>query len=128
MVAWNDYKAVAKDRGALALELYVVESTPQKTPDDVKQCLPAHLEYQRGLELQGRLVLAGPLSDRTGESMEGAGLIVYRAGSMAEAQQLAEDDPMHQGGVRDFMLRKWLVNEGSVSLNVGLSTGKAQLS
>ncbi len=35
---------------------------------------------------------------------------------------------MHQGGVRDFMLRKWLVNEGSVSLNVGLSTGKAQLS
>ncbi|MDE0520808.1 MAG: YciI family protein [Boseongicola sp.] len=128
MVAWNDYKAIAKDRGALALELYVVESTPQKAPDDVKQCLPVHLEYQRVLEQRGVLVLAGPLSDPTGESMEGAGLIVYRAGSMAEAKRLAEDDPMHQGGARGFTLRKWLVNEGSVSLSVGLSTGKAQLS
>ena len=60
--------------------------------------------------------------------MEGAGLIVYRAGSMAEAKRLAEDDPMHRGGARGFTLRKWLVNEGSVSLSVGLSTGKAQLS
>ncbi|MXW86512.1 MAG: hypothetical protein F4103_17150 [Boseongicola sp. SB0673_bin_14] len=128
MVAWNEYKAIAKDRGALALELYVVESTPQKAPEDVKQCLPAHLEYQRELERRSALVLAGPLSDPSGESMEGAGLIVYRAGSMAEAQRLAEGDPMHQGGVRGFTLRKWLVNEGSVSLNVGLSTGKAQLS
>ena len=73
MVAWNDYKAIAKDRGALALELYIVESTPQRAPDDVKQCLPAHLEYQRELEQRGILVLAGPLSDPTGESMEGAG-------------------------------------------------------
>ena len=32
MVAWNEYKAIAKDRGALALELYVVESTPQRRP------------------------------------------------------------------------------------------------
>lgn len=128
MVAWNDYKAIAKDRGALALELYVVESKPQKAPDDVKQCLPAHLEYQRELEQRGTLVLAGPLSDPTGESMEGAGLIVYRAGSMAEAKRVAEGDPMHQGGARGFTLRKWLVNEGSVSLTVGLSTGKAQLS
>ena len=128
MVAWDDYKAIAKDRGALALELYVVESRPQKSPDDVKRCLAAHLEYQRELEQRGILVLAGPLSDPTGESMEGAGMIVYRAGSMAEAQQLADEDPMHRGGVRDFTLRKWLVNEGSVSLNVGLSTGKAQLS
>lgn len=128
MVAWNDYKAIAKDRGALALELYIVESTPQKAPDDVKQCLPAHLEYQRELEQRGILVLAGPLSDPTGESMEGAGLIVYRADSMAEAKQLADGDPMHHSGARRYTLRKWLVNEGSVSLNVGLSTGRAQLS
>ena len=128
MVAWNDYKAIAKDRGALALELYIVESTPKKSPDDVKQCLPAHLEYQRELEQLGILVLAGPLSDLKGDSMEGAGLIVYRAGSMAEAKEFADGDPMHDRGARGYTLRKWLVNEGSVSLNVGLSTGKAQLS
>jgi hypothetical protein len=32
MVAWTDYKAVARDRGALAFEVFVAESTPQKPP------------------------------------------------------------------------------------------------
>ncbi|MDJ0631156.1 MAG: YciI family protein [Rhodobacter sp.] len=128
MVAWNDYKATAKDRGALALELYVVESTPQNSPQEVKQNLPAHLEYQRDLEERGILVLAGPLSDAKGESMQGSGLIVYRAETLADAKEIAEGDPMHQSGARGYTLRKWLVNEGNISLNVGLSTGKARLS
>ena len=29
MPAWNEYKKAAKERGSLALELFVVESTPQ---------------------------------------------------------------------------------------------------
>ncbi len=128
MVAWKDYKAIAKERGALALELYVVESTPKMPPDSIKENLPAHLEYQRDLEQREVLVLAGPTSDATGELMEGAGLIVYRASSMAEAKKLADGDPMHQSGARSYKLRKWLVNEGNISLNVGLSTGIAQLS
>lgn len=128
MVAWNDYKTMAKNRGALALELYVVESTPQKSPEKVKGSLPAHLDYQRNLEDRGVLVLAGPLSDPAGETMVGAGLIIYRAASMDDARQLAEDDPMHRSGARGFTLRKWLVNEGNLSLNVDLSTGKAILS
>ena len=128
MVAWTDYKEMAKSRGALALELYVVESTPQKSPADVKDSLLAHLDYQRDLEMRGILVLAGPMSDPTGEIMVGAGLIIYRAASMSDARQLAEADPMHQSGARAFSLRKWLVNEGNVILNVGLSTGKAVLS
>ena len=128
MVAWNDYKSIAKDRGALALELYVVESKPKSAPEDVKNNLSAHLDYQRNLEETGVLVLAGPTSDSSGDSMEGAGLIVYRAGSMAEAREIAENDPMHKSGARGFTLRKWLINEGNLSLNVGLSTGKAVLS
>lgn len=128
MVAWNDYKTMAKDRGALALELYVIESTPQKSPEEVKSNLPEHLAYQSDLEERGVLVLAGPLSDPSGETMVGAGLIIYRAGSMDDAKRLAEGDPMHRSGARRFSLRKWLVNEGSLSLNVGLSTCKAVLS
>lgn len=128
MVAWNDYKKTAKDRGALALELYVVDSKPKKAPEDVKESLPSHLAYQRDLELRGILVMAGPLSDPTGEIMVGAGLIIYRAASMEEARGLAEADPMHQSGARGFTLRKWLVNEGNISLNMGLSTGRAVLS
>ncbi len=128
MVAWNDYKAIAKERGALALELYIVESKPKSAPEAVKSNLPAHLEYQRSLEASGVLFLAGPTSDASGDAMEGAGLVIYRAQSMEEARTLAENDPMHRSGARGFTLRKWLVNEGSLSTNLGLSTGKAVLS
>lgn len=127
MVAWNEYKRTAKERGALALELFVVESTPAMGPDDVKGNLPDHLAYQRTLEENGTLVLAGPMSDATGEEMQGAGLIIYRAADMDAARALAEADPMHKSGARAFKLRKWLVNEGSLSINVGLSTGRAVL-
>lgn len=127
MVAWADYKRTAAERGALALELFVVETTPAGSPDAVKANLPAHLDYQRELETRGTLVLAGPLSDASGAEMAGAGLVVYRAASMDAARALAEADPMHTSGARHYSLRKWLVNEGSLTISVGLSTGAARL-
>ena len=119
---------MAKERGSLAFELYVVESTPAAAPEDVKENLPAHLAYQQSLENEGSLAFAGPLSDETGEQMQGMGLIVYRASSMIDARQMADADPMHQSGARRYTLRKWLINEGSLSLNVGLSTNSVDLS
>lgn len=128
MVAWNDYKEMARGRGALALELFVVESTPTGSSENVKARLPDHLAYQRDMELQGKLFLAGPLSDPTGEIMVGAGLIIYRADNLEAARRIAEADPMHTSGARGFTLRKWLVNEGSLSIGLGLSTKGAKLS
>ncbi len=123
MVAWNEYKSIARERGALAFEVYVAESTPQKAPEDVKAVLPEHLAYIQRLEAKGHLVMAGPLSDDTGEEMQGAGMLILRAASMADARNLAANDPMHISGARAFKLRKWLVNEGRLSVSVGLSTG-----
>lgn len=122
MVAWTDYKTEAKSRGALALELYVAHSIPAKVPEDVKSALPDHLAYQAQLETQGQLAFAGPMSDETGDHMQGVGLIVYRADSLEEARSLAEADPMHSSGARSFELRRWMINEGSFSVSVGLST------
>ncbi|WP_294229594.1 YciI family protein [uncultured Shimia sp.] len=127
MVAWSNYKSEAKSRGALALELYVAHSTPAKTPEDVKASLPDHLAYQAALERTGHLAFAGPMSDETGEHMQGVGLIIYRAESLDAARQLAENDPMHKSGARSFVLRRWLINEGSFTLSVGLSTGGCTL-
>ncbi len=128
MVAWADYKSEAKNRGALALELYVAHSTPAKAPEDVKASLPDHLAYQAQLERAGQLAFAGPMSDETGEHMQGMGLIIYRADSLEAARQLAENDPMHKSGARSFVLRRWMINEGSLNLSVGLSTGTSALS
>ena len=128
MVAWSDYKAQAKERGALALELYAAHSTPAKAPEDVKANLPDHLAYQAELERSGNLAFAGPMSDESGAQMEGMGLIIYRAESFEAARALAEADPMHKSGARRFVLRRWMINEGSLTLSVGLSTGGTQLS
>lgn len=127
MPAWSDYKAEATARGALAHELYMVLSTPAGDPAQVKETLPAHLAYQAEQEAAGALFLAGPASDETGEMMEGTGLIIYRAASLEDARKIAEADPMHAAGARTFVLRRWLVNEGSLTLSVKLSAQSVAL-
>ena len=127
MPAWDEYKKSAKARGALAHEYYVVETTVATTPEDVKNNLAKHLDYQQQLEREGSLVLAGPLSNDAGDQMQGNGLVIYRAESLEAAKMLADNDPMHQSGARSYILRRWLVNEGTISLNIGLSTGVVNL-
>lgn len=121
MPAWNDYKAEAKSRGALAQELYMVISTPAGDPAKVKETLPDHLAYQAEQEAIGALFLAGPLSDESGDEMQGKGLIIYRAASLEDARAITEADPMHTSGARSFEIRRWLVNEGSMTLSINLA-------
>ena len=128
MPAWDEYKATAKERGALAFELYIVETTPIATPEMLQQTLPAHLDYQKQLEAKGKLFLAGPVSDVTGELNQGSGLLIYRAISLQEADELAKADPMHSQNVRSYTIRKWLVNEGSPRFATSLSSQSVHIS
>ena len=128
MPAWSEYKEIAKSRGALALEVYVVHTTPAGSPEDVKAALPDHLAYQRQLEEAGVLMMAGPISDATGEQMQGAGMCLYRAASMEAARGIADQDPMHKSGARTYRLHKWLINEGALNVSLGLSTGRTGMS
>ena len=54
---------------------------------------PDHLAHMESLDRAGRVVLAGPLPDHTGS------LIVIEAGSLEEAQKLAQEDPYMIHGV-----------------------------
>ncbi|MGH7260042.1 MAG: YciI family protein [Nitrospiraceae bacterium] len=54
---------------------------------------PAHLANLEPLVRQGRVVLAGPLTDKTGS------LIVIEAESLAEAEAFAKTDPYTAYGV-----------------------------
>jgi uncharacterized protein YciI len=54
---------------------------------------PAHLARMDALDSQGRVVLAGPLTDKTGS------LIVIEADSLAEAESFAREDPYTLHGV-----------------------------
>ncbi len=122
MPKWDDYKAEAKSRGALAMELFVVRTKPGSDIDLVKATLPDHLAYQQKMEAAGSLVMAGPVSDETGEMMQAEGMVIYRAATLDAARALADGDPMHANGARTYEIRKWLVNEGSLSFTVSLSS------
>ena len=121
MPAWNEYKAEAKTRGALAMELFVISTKPVGDMALLKKTLPDHLAYQQQMEASGSLVMAGPISDETGELMNAEGMIIYRAESLAAARLLADGDPMHSTGARTYEIRKWLVNEGKLSFSMSLS-------
>ncbi len=127
MPAWEEYKAEAESRGALAFELFVAVSVPVADPATIKATLPDHLAYIKSLEASGDLVFAGPLSDETGTQMQAMGMLVMRAPTFEAAQALAENDPMHLTGARKFTLRRWLINEGSFSLTVKFAERAVQL-
>ncbi len=122
MPKWEEYKSEAKGRGALAMELFVVRTKPAGDMGLVKATLPDHLAYQKQMEAAGALVMAGPVSDETGDLMEAEGMIIYRAATLGAARALADGDPMHKVGARVYDIRKWLVNEGSLSFTVSLSS------
>ena len=128
MPKWEEYKAEAKERGALAMELFVVRSFPSGDMGLVKATLPDHLAYQKQMEADGTLVMAGPMSDTSGEMMEAEGMIIYRAATLDAARKIAELDPMHANGARSFEIRKWLVNEGSLCFSVALSSQSVLIS
>ena len=54
---------------------------------------PAHIAKMEPLDKQGLVVLAGPLTDKTGS------LIVIEADSLEDAQRFAQEDPYTVHGV-----------------------------
>ena len=122
---FDEYKNVAKERGALAFELFIVTSMVENG-SRLKDVLPDHLAYQAKLEASGALMLAGPMSDTDGHEVVG-GCIILRAENMDAARALADADPMHSQGVRKYEIRRWLINEGGFTLRVGFGGGEAKL-
>jgi uncharacterized protein len=63
-----------------------------------------HAAHLAELDNDGKLVLAGPIPERTG------GLIVLRVASLAEAKAIAEEDPMIRGAYQTYELGTWLMS------------------
>lgn len=113
--------------GMLRKQLYVVLTTPTNGLGPVMENLETHLAYQMSLEERGIMFGAGPFWDDAEEKWEGEGMVVIRAGSLAEAKQIAADDPMHKAGARSYVVRPWLLNEGTVTIKIDYSNGKREV-
>lgn len=110
---WKDLVELSENRDLFAKKLYAVFTTPTNGLGPVLKSLDAHLKYQAKLEAEGIMFAAGPFASEDLQEWHGEGMFVYRAESLAAATELANQDPMHSSGARDFRVRLWLLNEGT---------------
>ena len=116
--------ATCLERGYLAKQLYVVFTRPTQGIGPVMENLATHLAYQEKLETDGIMFAAGPNWTDDGKEWEGDGMVVVRAGTLDEATAIAAADPMHSSGARSYTVRPWLVNEGTITVQLGFATGR----
>jgi uncharacterized protein len=117
--------AVMEASGAmLQKQLYAIFTTPTAGIGPVLENLEPHLQFQIGLEAQGIMFAAGPLWNDEETEWRGEGMVVVRAESRVAAVAIAESDPMHKCGARSFIVRPWMVNEGSMTFRLDMSSQK----
>ncbi len=109
--------ALNDGHAALGLVHYAVMSEFTEKEGDRMAVRDEHLAYQNQLETEGKLFCAGPLLKDDGE-MAGIGLIIYKAASLEEAIEIADNDPFHKSGLRAYKIWPWKINEGGIDLKI----------
>jgi uncharacterized protein len=125
--SWPETVKQSAELGLMAKKLYLVLSTPVNGFAPVAAALEEHIQWQVKLEREGVMFAAGPLANDDETEWEGDGMFVYRAESRQAAIEIAENDPMHKSGARSFVVRPWLLNEGSYTVEVLYSAKSAEL-
>ncbi len=123
----SKHDVLKASEGMLQKQLYVVFTTPENGMGPVMQNIEAHLKFQVELEQKGIMFGAGPLWADNETDWNGEGMVIIRANSLAEAREIAAQDPMHSSGARSFEVRPWLLNEGTLTVKVDYSTGKREI-
>jgi uncharacterized protein YciI len=94
---------------------------PPSTPEG-RTVLHEHYLWAKDAHERGTLLFAGPLD--LGAHGAGArphlgaptGLLVFRATSKAEAEEIAHQDPMHRHGFRKNVVHAWCVRWGQAEI------------
>lgn len=105
----------------MGAELYFYVTRPRRSFEEVVETLPAHMDFIHTIEDGGIMVMGGQTTAEGDADAGGSGLVVIRASSFEEARKIAERDPMHASGVRDFQLYKWNINEGMTTIKLKFS-------
>lgn len=111
----------------LQKQLYAIFTTPTGGIEPILKGLEEHLAFQMQLEREGVMYAAGPMWSDDEKEWNGDGLVVVRASSRAEAIAIAERDPMHRSGARKFTVRPWMINEGTVTVRLDMSSRRFTL-
>jgi uncharacterized protein YciI len=83
---------------------YVVILQPPVEPRELtNEVIAKHAQHLRELDVEGKLVLAGPFVDHP------SGLLVLRGNNKDEIKSIMDPDPLIQGGFRSYEVRTWLM-------------------
>ena len=126
-LSWQGLVGMCRDKGLLAKELYVVFTKPTGGMEAIFENLEEHLAFQGELEAKGIMFGAGPFPNDAGDEWSGEGMVVIRADSLEEARKIADSDPMHASGARNYTIRPWLLNEGRVMVDLTYSSGRYKM-
>jgi uncharacterized protein YciI len=117
-------------RNILREQCYICWMTPTGAPPPAGktefEIRSEHFAYLVDLERRGVLFAAGPFVDETG-TRHGAGMIIIRAKTKAEAEAIAHAEPFTAVGMRTMALTPWQRNEGALNLNIRFSDGIMQV-
>lgn len=113
-------RAQALDTG-MGAELYFYITRPTGSFEDVVEILPQHMDFVHTIEDGGIMVMGGQITPDGADDAGGLGVIVIRANSFEEARAIADRDPAHASGARDYELFKWNINEGATTIRLKFS-------
>lgn len=126
-----DQRTVETLMGKLrGIQLYMLRMDTAQAVSSPMDYLAPHLrEHILWLEHQeriGTLFLSG--ANRAGDEWDGSGTAIIRAGSLTQARAIADTEPFHREGLRKNTVHGWLLNEGSLQLNIRLFSDQFDLS
>ncbi|HEX4393637.1 MAG TPA: YciI family protein [Mycobacterium sp.] len=108
----DDLVALSQRQHLLSLPMFVMSTFPTDAGmAAVMEASQAHLDYWATLEEESVMFAGGPMLSGSGsDPWSGHGMIIFAAQSLAAARAIAEADPMHASGARQYELRPWLLN------------------
>jgi len=83
---------------------YVVILLPVESRELTSEVIAKHAQHLRELDVDGKLVLAGPFTDHP------TGMLVLRGNNKDEIKSIMEQDALVRGGFRTFEIRTWLMS------------------
>ncbi len=92
---------------------------PGRSAEDIRA---EHHDYLVDLERRGVLFAAGPFVDENG-TRHGAGLIILRVATRAEAETIGHAEPYTRLGLRTMEITPWQRNEGTLELKLRFADG-----
>ena len=104
----------------LNMDLYVVFTKPTNVLGPVGKYWGT-FKISNFLRGKGCYIGASPFWEDNEIDWASEGMVIIRANSLSEANEIAATDPMHKSGARSFTVWPWLLNEGTINLSVNYS-------